>query len=170
MCKASGHWHRLARLMRCWTRPLSYPALALPRGRSGSGSRGKSLSLTRLVTAHVRFRPFESDRTQVCRMFTQSCTGDHTPMLSTDAGSMFSVYCVHHDNDIYSEQRPLKQAPWHSPTYIQNVVGRCATKVERALPTRWGSGKRSLGSSSCLMYGRRISSVFSISTTRRIYE
>jgi hypothetical protein len=154
--------------------------MAVRRGRSDSGTRGKSLGrhnpspdLPQLTSAFAPSNsPLQERGTQVCQMFTQSCTGDHTPMLSTDAGSMFSIYCMHHDNDriLSSKQRPLKHTPWHSPTCIQNVVGRCATKVERALPTRWGSGKRSLGSRSCLMYGRRISSVFSISTTRRIYE
>src|SRR6266850_4196843 len=119
-------------------RPLLY-SVGIKAPRSDSGSWGKSLMrrssrpLSRPSTRH-----FKSEGTQVRQMFTQSCTGDHTPMLSTDAGSMFSIYCMHHNDDriLCSEQRSLKHTPWHSPTYIQNVVGRCATKVERALPTR----------------------------------
>ena len=60
---------------------------------------------------------------------------------------------------------------YHTFAYSnQKVAGRRATNVERDFVTRWGNGNFKPGSKSCLMYGRRTSAVFSISTTRRIYQ
>lgn len=50
------------------------------------------------------------------------------------------------------------------------MAGRFATKIDLVLETRWGRGNLSLGWRSCLMYGLRTSSLFAISTTRRIYN
>ena len=55
-----------------------------------------------------------------------------------------------------------------TPTSDQKVEGLCAANVVLGFETRWGRGKCSLGVMSCLMYGRRTSSTFWSSTTRRI--